>query len=847
VCTPTASPKREAGKKLGLIAAASLAFPVMAATPPADAGELIVTAQLRDQPRIDVPISLNVVSGDDIARYRLDTLEDAASLVPGLQVQAQSPNDPGFGIRGITSDSGTSFDEARVSILENAVSISRSRGSYIEPFDIARIEVARGPQSTLYGRAALIGAVNIVDNKADPTGFAARMLVDRGNYDALTVDTMVNLPLGEDSALRVAGRYRVRDGDVRNLLGSDDFDSVDTRALRTSLHVAAGAATIDLIGSYEHDQPSGTSFKSIAYRPTDPVTGAVTGDTARTSGAGLASVPGFEGDQSLGLKRTIRGLTALASYRLSETMTLYSSTSYRRFDAREVFDADGLSLPILTAAEDAAGRQASQELRLTYQTDALTAFAGANYLRESASQRTPAMFDERMLLARLAGVLNGAIAGRPATDPAPAALFADSRFTAALLQAVAASAGDMLSPAEALAIAANLKPQHLETTTNGSRTRSIDLFGDVAYRVGGGIELGAGVRYSRDDKRSSYSSAVLNGRSILGGFIAGLTQPPAVRDALLAALAVPGAAGIPPSAAYPVPLFGLSLQPTAGNGASQDASLHDGGFAWRTTARYEVAPETSLYMTYARGRRPAVLASSAPAIPLGDAGFDRLPSERVDSYEIGAKTASGRKLLLEAALYRYDYSNFQSTALEGTQLVPVNRGRARSYGAEGDVRWTPSDTFTLFANYAFNHSRFADGARKGNHLRLAPDQSAALGMTLTATRAQMRLSFSPTITYQSRVFFDDDNDRPDLQQPPIRLIPDNIQDETQSGYALANAVIGLRPAGDRWRIEGFVRNLFNRKYVIDAGNTGDEIGLPTFIAGRPRFYGIGITLNFGAH
>ncbi|HMI20807.1 MAG TPA: TonB-dependent receptor plug domain-containing protein, partial [Sphingomonas sp.] len=574
----------------------------MAAKPPIDEGELIVTAQLRDQPRTDVPISLNVLSADDIARYHLDTLEDAGSLVPGLQVQAQSPNDPGFGIRGITSDSGASFDEARVSILENGVSISRSRGSYIEPFDIARIEVARGPQSTLYGRAALIGTVNIVDNKADPAAFAARLRVDRGNDDALTVDTMVNLPLSEDTALRVAGRYRVRDGDIRNLLGGDDFDSVNTRALRTSLHAARGAAAIDLIASYEHDQPSGTSFKSITYRPTDPVTGAVIGDLGRTSGAALATAPGFDGDRPLGLNRTIWGLTGLASYRLSGTMTLNSSTSYRRFNAHERFDADGLSLPLLTAAEDAAGRQASQELRLTYQTDALTAFAGANYLRESASQRTPAMFDERMLLARLAGALNGGMAERPATDPAPAALFSDSRFTAALLQAVAASTGAALSPAEALAIAANLKPQHLETSTNGSRTHSIDLFGDVAYRVGAGIELGAGVRYSRDDKISSYSSALLNGRSILGGFLAGLTRPPAVRDALLAALATPGAASIPSSAAFPVPLFGLSLQPTAGNGSDQTASLRDGGFAWRTTARYEVAPETSLYMTYARGR-----------------------------------------------------------------------------------------------------------------------------------------------------------------------------------------------------------------------------------------------------
>jgi iron complex outermembrane receptor protein len=88
-------------------------------------------------------------------------------------VQNQSPNNAGFVMRGITSDSGESTAEPRVSVFQDGISISKSRGSYVELFDIERVEVAKGPQSTLYGRGALIGAVNMIQNKANRRDFSA--------------------------------------------------------------------------------------------------------------------------------------------------------------------------------------------------------------------------------------------------------------------------------------------------------------------------------------------------------------------------------------------------------------------------------------------------------------------------------------------------------------------------------------------------------------------------------------------------------------------------------------------------------------------------------------------------
>ncbi len=570
-------------------------------------------------------------------------------------------------------------------MFQDGVSISKSRGSYVELFDLERVEIAKGPQSTLYGRGALIGAVNLIQSKAKLGRLEAAGTASFGNFNAWLGEAMVNVPLGENVAIRLAGRARERDGYTPNLLGGEtfggkDFNSADTKALRGSLHAQTGGLTFDLIGNYQKDRPAGTAFKSIAYNPTDPVTGAVIGNRDRNSGAALAAPAGFEGGRPLGLNREVWGVTGIGKFEINDRLALTSITAYRRFSALEVFDADGLSLPILTAAEDARGNQTSQELRLTYEQGPLTAFVGASYFHEDGTQRVPSQFDEREALARLAGALNGggAIPGRPATDPAPAALFGNTAFTGQLLQGVAAAYGVALPGALAQAIAANLKPAHLETSTNGARTNAFDLFGDVTLRVSEQFEVGAGLRYSHDDKSSSYTAAVLNGRSILGGFIGALGLPAAQRTPLLTALAAPGAATIPPSAAFPVPLFGLGSQPTANNGQTDSADLNNGGFSWRLTARFIPGDDASIYATYARGRRPEILSPRGRAFRSTRRLSPCCRPRRWTASRSGAKLALlDRKLFYDGALFYYTYGQFPDDRAGGHA---VRRDQCRQGG-----------------------------------------------------------------------------------------------------------------------------------------------------------------------
>jgi outer membrane receptor protein involved in Fe transport len=833
------------------IAQAAPLPPASPAAPPEDQSQqvIVVTAQLREQRQIDVPFAVTAYTGKFLDQVGIQEFEDLARYTPGLSIQNQSPNNPAINIRGITSDTGDAFFEPRISIYQDGVSIAKPRGAYVELFDIDRVEISKGPQSTLYGRGALIGAMNIVQAKPDLSDAYGMVRGAYGNFDYRLAEGMVNAPISPNLGFRIAGRYKKREGYVDNLLGGDDFQSVDTGAIRGSLRMQpSDRVTVDIIGNYQKDTPAGTAFKSLAFRPTDPVTGEVLGGTGIRDGATLSAGAGFDGGRDLGLDRNVWGVTGLTKVEINDAFTLDSITAWRQFHALEVLDADGTSLPVITAADDARSKQFSQELRLTWNNGGpVTAFVGTSYFHEKGSDRTPAQFDERTVLAQIAGALNGGglIPSRPASDPAPISLFGNTLFTGALLQGVAAASGFALNPLIAQGIAANLKDVHREEQTSFSRTNAFDIFGDVTAKLSPQFEVGAGLRWTHDDKSSGVQAEIQNGRSILGGFLGALTLPDPQRTALLTALAAPGAANIPPSIFFPVPVFGLTFQATPGD-ERIDQGFKDSGFTWRGFARYEPNPDSSIYAIYARGRRPEVLSALPPAVPGADARFQVADPETVDSFEVGAKTALlDRRLYLDGALFYYKYKNFQTTEQVGTTFVTSNAGKADSYGFEAQVRYRQSRALNLFANYAFNHARFKSGVFDGNRFRLSPDHTFSAGATVAADVPGGRLDFTPAVTYQSKVFFDNDNDRPELQTIARgKIVPDTVEDEFQDGFALVSARLGYTFLGSRFRAEAFVENLFDKDYIKDAGNTGDALGMATFIPGEPRTYGLQLTARF---
>lgn len=826
------------GLKTRLMAAAALTGVLAVAhgaqaqtAEPATLDEIVVTAQLREQRTIEVPFALTAYSGSFLEDLGIQEFEQLSAFVPGFLVQNQSPNNPGFVMRGITSDSGAATAEPRVSVFQDGVSISKSRGSYVELFDLERVEVAKGPQSTLYGRGALIGAVNLVQNRAQPGETEAYANIEAGNEDYRMVEGALNLPVGETAGLRLATRMKTRGGSVENLLGGEDYNAIETKAVRLSgAWEPSDAMRFDVIGNYQNDNASGTSFKSMAYEPANPTTGAVLGGTEPWEGAALTPGADFDGGKTLGLSREVWGVTGLARFDLNAAWSLNSTTAYREFDNYETFDADGVSLPILTAAEETHGEQWSQDLRLAYDDGGrLSGFVGAGWFHEEGYQRTPTQWNEAMALAQLSGLLDGsATAVGDNTLPASVYPTVARGILTSLLTPL--GAGPLATP-----IAANLDSNHIETSINSSELTSYDVFADITYAFTDRFEMSAGVRYTRDDKTTGYASSV-ESRSALGALLAiqAGAIPAAQLPAFLTALASPSFSALPASA---FPLFGLTSQPTANNGDFSYYDSEDDGLTWRVTARYELTDDTNVYANYARGRRPEVISASGPSAPGGAPSFSPVDAETVDSYEVGAKSAllDGR-LRVDGAVFLYNYENFQTTIQDGTQFLTTNAGEAKSYGFEGQADFAVASMLDLFATYAYNHSRFENGIYDGNQFRLSPDHAASIGATWRLPVAGGEIEVQPTYTWQSKVFFDDDNDIPALQTNNI--VADLVQDEYQDAYGLLNLRVRYTPEGGNWGVEAFGENVLDEEYIKDAGNTGDGLGMPTFIAGRPAAYGL---------
>ncbi|MBO9544094.1 TonB-dependent receptor [Caulobacter sp.] len=787
-------------------------------------GELVITAQKHAQDPVEVPIAVTAYSGKFLEAIGVKAFDELSAFTPGFLVQNQSNNNSGFVMRGITSDSGSATDETRVSIFQDGVPISRSRGSYVELFDMERVEVAKGPQSTLFGRGALIGAVNLVQNKANPADFDWAAKAEGGTGGYAVGEAMVNFAFGNGQALRIAARTRQNDGYVKDAAGGDAFNSTDTKAVRLAYHLEPGPLKIDLIGNYQVDDTSGTSFKSHTFNPTNPLTGEVLGNTEVGSAATLSPGAGFEGGKPLGLDRKVYGLTALVDWRLNDSLTLSSITASRAFHSVEVFDPDGASLPILTFAEDAQGRQQSQELRLRYDNGGrFSGFVGANYFHETGSWRIPGQFDERLVLALLAGNTPLGIS-RP--NPQPLAVLTNPAYLATVLQL-----GFGIPASLAPGLVSNLKPIHRETFANSSENTAYDVYADGTFKLTDKFEITAGIRYTSEDREAAYRSSVDNGRSILGILLAA----PTPTNLFLAAQ--PGAVN---SAA--LPMVGLIAQPTANNGDTFSKKIDDSGLTWRLVGRYAASEDLSFYASYARGRRPDVISTSAPAVAMGPARFNVVAAEEVNSVEAGAKgkLLDGR-LFLSGSVFRYDYDNFATSFRQGAQVVTLNAGKAKAYGFEGEARVQAGEFWTLFGTYAYNHARLESGLREGNHFRLSPDQTFSVGAAFSREALGGKLTFTPTYTWRSKMFFDDDNDRSDLQS--AGLFPDTKVDEFQSAYGLANVRVGFGAVDDSWKVEAFVENLADERYLKDAGNTGDSFGIPTFIAGKPRFMGIGVTFR----
>lgn len=191
-------------------ALAAMAIAQAQSAPPADEElvEVLVTAQNRVEDVQDVPIAIDLISGEEIERAGITDIRDIARLAPSIQI-TEDTTLTYVAIRGIGTSSNNETQDTSVIVNIDGEYINRPQVLNAAIFDLERVEALRGPQGTLQGRNATAGALNFITRKPKfESGFNGT--VSYGNYDQVIVNAGADLALNERAAFRVAGIYSKR-------------------------------------------------------------------------------------------------------------------------------------------------------------------------------------------------------------------------------------------------------------------------------------------------------------------------------------------------------------------------------------------------------------------------------------------------------------------------------------------------------------------------------------------------------------------------------------------------------------------------------------------------------------
>lgn len=793
-------------------------------------GEVIVTTQKKKQSSLEIPVAVSAVTGSVMEKLNLHQLDDVAQFTPGVQIQLQSPNNPGYVIRGVTSDDGEAYSQPRVSVFMDGVSTSRSRASAVELFDLERMEVAKGPQGTLFGRGAEIGGISIIRHKP-VDNLSGELSMNYGSYNQRQVSGFINTPIIKGKlANRFAFDYDARDGFIKNEAGGR-LNGKNALAFRNSTQWWANDDTsIRLVLDYQHDDYPGTSFHSInpMYGNSDP-----------------NSTANLEAGKKLGIKRNVGGALLNIDHNINHRWSFNSITGFRAFNSKERFDADGTYLPLLLCQEKGKGTQFSQEFRFNYDDkNRFSGFVGASYFYENSSQdinakanlqylypafiqksvkaslssqidnvkgllaqMLPAAY-QPMVDATLAKLMSKWFPENPTVDAngklipqtATPDIYGDLKTALGAvgmdLDQVLAGMGDNGRTIQATLQGISAKPLDTAYTEQGKNygtNQAVELYADGTLKLTKNLNFTLGVRGTYENQETGYSSSTV------------------------------------PS------MFGAVLYHPTENGAKVMAK--DSYWSWvgRAALNYMIG-RNNIYASLSRGRRQGVLYfNNDPK------DFETLKPEIIYSYEAGVKGSllQGR-LNYDLCAYYYDWYNYQTSVFNATtsKYEYDDAGRAHSLGIEASISYSPCRYLNLFGNWSYIEGKFNnkdDNGNKqrfaGNRFRLTPKNSFAVGFDLNVpTGKKASIYFRPTYSWKSKVFFEESNE-PEL---------------TQGAFGLLNFTAGYRmqPGKVYYEIGAFGKNVLDEKYVVDAGNSGRQIGFPTYVGGTRSVVGVMFKIGF---
>lgn len=771
----------------------------------AEAGDIVVTAQKREQRLQDVGLTVSAFGGDMLANAGVNAVTDLTKVVPGLDVTPSPSGTPVYTLRGVGFFESTLSAAPDVALYLDQVPLAIPAFGALTAFDIERVEVLKGPQGTLFGTNATGGAINLI--AAKPTReMRAGIELDYGRFNMARIGAYISGPITDTLKGRLAVKVSRGDDWQYSYTRKDKLGKTDEIAGRLLLDwqpVDTVNLLLNVNGWLNRSDPQAPQL-ARQTTPADlqaPV-GSVTFGQVVPANFPLLLIPAAPGNNRAANwspdYRPYRDdrfyqASLTANVDVSDTITLTSLTGYSDLRQRKASSYSGTDLAAFDqAANPAKANDFSQELRLA-STDsgaALRWMVGGNYQRTFSYERIDAIY------------------------PFASTGYRDG-FTA-------------------------------NTLDTRQVFRQWAVFGNAEFDLTERLTLKAGIRYTDSSRTNAGRVYDTPGyvEPIPGSL--GLTQ---FFNTLIplayVPLFCPGVTFTPV-----VPGQSVSLDPETCVSGTYNARLEEDNLPWSLGLDFKASDDLLIYANVSRGFKggafPLVNAAS-------QAQFYPVPQEKLTAFEIGFKSSfDGNRVILNGAAFYYDYANKQTRGktvdpLFGALEQLVSIPKSRIMGAEMELIAEPVHGLKLRAAATYLDTEIREfngivGAQpsggllfpvfasfKGADLPFAPRFAASgsadyefpvgdklEGFVGASVRAQTRSYGSPQLGGQDK------------------------RDATIRGYATLDLRAGVQ-SSDGWKLMLWGRNVTDTHYWTNSLRAFDTIVRYT---GRPAEYGVTFNYDF---
>lgn len=341
-------------------------------------GDIIVTAQKRDQSINDVGQTITVASGEALAARGITDVEGLTAVVPGLVYTPSPYNTPVYTLRGVGYYDNALAGSPTVSVYVDEVPIPFPVMTQGASLDVERVEVLKGPQGTLYGQNSTGGAINYIAAKPTDT-FEAGIDLGYGRFDTFNFSGFVSGPITDTLRMRVAGRLKNGQEWQRSYTRNDELGETMQTAGRVLLDwTPTDRLSFTLNVNAWHDESDSLANQLTLADPINPGLSQVGPGYPLSPSTPRAAdwTPG----KSYAADNTYREVSLRANYELNDTVTLTSITSYQDYDHFLPSDLDATPFEIVDNVQRGNIKSFNQELRASFDLDNATILIGGNYM-----------------------------------------------------------------------------------------------------------------------------------------------------------------------------------------------------------------------------------------------------------------------------------------------------------------------------------------------------------------------------------------------------------------------------------------------------------------------------------